>query len=127
MQATGTAVGRANIRPPFALACPFLGAARRRLRWTRFAHGASSRESRMKDRQQPILGLVRNDVDTDLDEREGEVCRDVADTLEAFAITLPSSSEVRALLLRSAGRFAVAGGLASPSHLRLARPAAQTG
>lgn len=81
----------------------------------------------MEDRQQPIVALVEGLDQDELRDLEDQRCRDAAEFLQALAGTLPTSSEIRALMLRSASRWAVAGGLESAPHLRRVRAAQLTG
>lgn len=77
--------------------------------------------------QAPILGVVRDEAAEEIERREDEVCRDVADCLEGFAVTLPPSSEIRALLLRSSARWTLLSGDERP-HPRPHRvPSARAG
>jgi hypothetical protein len=72
----------------------------------------------VEDRQQPLVGVVGAADPEDVEARERQACRDLADCIEGFAATLPISSEVRSLMLRSAARWKLIG-LAPPGpHLR---------
>lgn len=73
-------------------------------------------------RQAPRLRLVAEGELDDPRRREAQAMSGAAQDLRAWAITLPPDSEIRALLLRSAGRFVAASAEELGPHLRLVFP-----
>lgn len=86
---------------------------------------ASVKGCKMQDRshrQDPLLQIVQEDRFDNVRDREAQAMNGAAHDLRSWALTLPPDSEIRALLLRSAGRYVAASAGELGPHLRLAVP-----
>lgn len=76
-----------------------------------------------EQRQGPLMAVVKDGDDsaTSREDQEAAVLARAAELEAELALTLPTDSEIRALLLRNAAAYSLASGAASRHGLRLAR------
>ena len=91
------------------------------------AEPTASRREPMQDNQRPILAICREEEE-DIGHLEADAMEQAGEALREIALTLPAASSIRALMLRSATRWSLAGVVPGTLPLRaLPSPARQAG